>query len=462
MLCDLLNRELRFACRGFLRFLEHSLSSAMGCFFVCLRVKDDDHHPNGRSHAPAPDKKSDVAASRNQLSSLFAAEENEDSFAENKGSLVSGSPHIGKEIKDEARFLKACGTIPETPFEIRKAGEKLRRSPRNVTQSDTPEFHSWMPNTSVRKLQTDKQQTNLSGSEIASESPGRTPISNNCDINRSASINITDGVASGGLGSEVIDDETSSTRTPFTPWPTGRSTQGANKSVRFDHSLGACPHDKSLTGDALKEVTSKDSTMTILPPPTPLKLSDGMQTPGTVFPANMENLQKGKASIRSQYVYSVPNPVTDSSQGNDMEEKAQHNQLSDEETKFEPSVSAWLKPPTDSGRNFQQAFRRTYGDRPILGLVATHWNEEELTQTHITPKWWDGNGIPNSTSKYNEDQKVNWHATPFEERLEKALSEESSLGNRSHVGGSTTPEEDGDSAISRLRTTPQKKTLVSC
>jgi hypothetical protein len=29
-----------------------------------------------------------------------------------------------------------------------------------------------------------------------------------------------------------------------------------------------------------------------------------------------------------------------------------------------------------------------------------------------------------------QDQKVSWHATPFEERLEKALSEESVISQR--------------------------------
>ncbi|XP_020256242.1 uncharacterized protein LOC109833106 [Asparagus officinalis] len=39
-------------------------------------------------------------------------------------------------------------------------------------------------------------------------------------------------------------------------------------------------------------------------------------------------------------------------------------------------------------------------------------------------KVWNGNGIPNTTTKYMEDKKVSWHATPFEERLEKALSDD--------------------------------------
>ncbi|KAH7845489.1 hypothetical protein Vadar_002821 [Vaccinium darrowii] len=31
-------------------------------------------------------------------------------------------------------------------------------------------------------------------------------------------------------------------------------------------------------------------------------------------------------------------------------------------------------------------------------------------------------GIPNTTSKFREDKKVNWHSPPFETRLERALN----------------------------------------
>ncbi|CAM6129103.1 unnamed protein product [Calypogeia fissa] len=58
-------------------------------------------------------------------------------------------------------------------------------------------------------------------------------------------------------------------------------------------------------------------------------------------------------------------------------------------------------------------------DRPILGTVATHWGE---TNDPKSLREWDGLGIPNSTSKFKEDQRVNWHTTPFETRLEQALA----------------------------------------
>ncbi|KAF9589848.1 hypothetical protein IFM89_028783 [Coptis chinensis] len=70
-------------------------------------------------------------------------------------------------------------------------------------------------------------------------------------------------------------------------------------------------------------------------------------------------------------------------------------------------------------------------DRTILGNVASHWNYDE--PSHISYKLLAGNGIPNSNKKYKEDQKVSWHATPFEERLEKALSEETHIPERSVI-----------------------------
>ena len=56
----------------------------------------------------------------------------------------------------QAKFLKACGTLAGTPAEIRKASEKLK-SLAPDKDSDPSRFHSWLPNTSVEKLQLDVQ-----------------------------------------------------------------------------------------------------------------------------------------------------------------------------------------------------------------------------------------------------------------------------------------------------------------
>ncbi|KAL6636827.1 hypothetical protein ACP70R_024399 [Stipagrostis hirtigluma subsp. patula] len=108
-----------------------------------------------------------------------------------------------------------------------------------------------------------------------------------------------------------------------------------------------------------------------------------------------------------------------------------------------PGLSQWLKPPNPKKPFRDEALtgdrsrsaKSSDDDRPIIGMVAAHWKDKEPEK--IGPKWWDGNGIPNSTNKYKEDQKVSWHATPFEERLEKALSEEKFLSERNCSSGRT-------------------------
>lgn len=57
----------------------------------------------------------------------------------------------------QVKFLKACGAIAGTPAEIRKTSAKLKVSPVCGSDSDPLRFHSWLPNTSVEKLQLNVQ-----------------------------------------------------------------------------------------------------------------------------------------------------------------------------------------------------------------------------------------------------------------------------------------------------------------
>lgn len=203
-----------------------------------------------------------------------------------------------------------------------------------------------------------------------------------------------------------------------------------SKSVRFECDINASP-SRTSSGNRGFDSSGNRSVSKSSPYPTPPQLSDEMQTPGTVFPANLEH---GKARIRSQYVYSVMNPVESAAQlkalkqedsnqeglSREMRESIQELEMMtpmpernvkatthEKDLMVEASLSAWLKPVThdDDGKKFAAAERpirvgRSVGDRPIIGMVAAHWNEDEPAQ--ISPKEWDGNGIPNSTNKYKE------------------------------------------------------------
>ncbi|KAG5252316.1 MDIS1-interacting receptor kinase [Salix suchowensis] len=65
---------------------------------------------------------------------------------------------------------------------------------------------------------------------------------------------------------------------------------------------------------------------------------------------------------------------------------------------------------------------RSPDEMPIIGTVGTYWNHSGSGKDSGSASSYKG--IPNTTSKYREDKRVNWHSTPFETRLERALNGE--------------------------------------
>ncbi|XP_022931533.1 protein JASON-like isoform X1 [Cucurbita moschata] len=446
-MCAQLRCKLGFLCRSLVGFLDRSVSRAMGCFFDCFKVRDDRHRH--RAHLvsdPSCSKYRAPVVARNKLSSLFLSEENEDFSRNDSGSKSFGSPRYTKELKDEAKFLKACGTIVETPAEIRKASRKLLGSPHDDRDLEPLKYPS-LPNASLE----------------TPPDPPRTPAKH-----------LEEGRSEPG----------SAERTPSSCTTSEQNTQRVSALNSPDNVMTTCQNkvNQSPTRSSSESGREElDSSGKSSPNPTPRQLSDKIQTPGTVFPANLDH---GTARIRSQYVYSGMNPVESESnlEGLSREVKVSVQELEmmtpipertvranthEKELVVEASLSAWLKPVAthdDDGLKFGAAHRpiragRSAGDRPIIGMVAAHWSEDEPVQ--ISPKEWDGNGIPNSTNKYKEDQKVSWHATPFEERLEKALSEESIVTRKNFQGKLVAFDEEDDTAVSRVQPAIQPSSVVS-
>ncbi|CAN7139098.1 unnamed protein product [Brassica rapa subsp. narinosa] len=462
----LMKRNLSLLCRFVLRFIKISACRVMACFLYCFCGRDD------RS------KKGED--SQNHLSALFRPEEkaasSNSSPCLDKERFDLDSIHIDKGLRDEARFLKACGTIPETPIEIRKASQKLT-SPQH---SGPSHFHSWISSSSALGFHVDESPTPIKACEDVgrpSFTSEQTPSSCVIDVRDNSRItsafNDADEVES--IGTAVKGELDRSARPML--------TAGKTKSVRFECDLEQSHSSNSSQNSSSRkpQMGGKVSFILSSPNPTPLKLSDEMQTPGTIYPANMESAGKGRRPrIRSQFVHSVSNLMEnaslykahDDSHGSleqakwqDYKEQidgetptsATHGEKVEENSyeklsKFEASFSPWLNPINrDCNERTPGVYAITPGDKPIIGLVAAHWDEDE--ETEVLPKWWDGNGIPNTTTKYKEDQKVSWHETPFEVRLEKVLSEEG--------GQSLFPprklevmEDEEDSDISQLQQQP--------
>ncbi|CAN4084553.1 unnamed protein product [Withania somnifera] len=489
----------------------------MGCLFGCFRFKDESLPPGSKSHfvtqSIAP-KEPVVSRNRSPLSSLFSEEKGEDDVLHKteKANQDTGTPKSEldtKELRDQAKFLKACGTLPETPAEIRKGLAKCKAPSAPTRDVEPLKFTSWFSDMAVEKLNLDLLPDHpitpikSNGLEKQSGSLGHTSSSCMMDGQNDLILPMNSIHGSGSSKTRTsievnaiqahrdVASEVSPTSAP--------SAQNMNKIVRFDCESDLSAFTSKITSSALDgedsklvEFSSNYYASKNSPYPTPLKLSDEMQTPGTVFPTHLDNIGNGKtARIRSQYVYPVLNPVDRASQLKELSDEDSSSRLwssnitksgeslneasflselgiselreasADKDSQVEASLSSWLKPSSinqDEGKQYSGSvysnhvhYGRTPGDRPILGLVAAHWKEDE--NSHIYPKWWDGNGIPNSTNKYKEDQKVSWHATPFEERLEKALSQESSTPQRKPPSG-TTPfafrdMEESDTALSK-------------
>ncbi|KAL4200834.1 hypothetical protein AMTRI_Chr02g213090 [Amborella trichopoda] len=507
----------------------------MGCFFGCFRAKEDDR-PRGHLISEAVSSKSrDHLVSQNPISSAFiySSENNkvdlslakEGKSSPGKDPVISSGNSKGNnvaesdddlELRNEVKFLKSCGALLETPMEIRKAYLKPNAQPH--AEDAANEFHSWLPSSSCRQLHWDDQNDQFPTFHISDLSPSHSPKSTS-DEQKLSERKLRGSPRGSGVQSildtvmpsrefSTINSKSDSLTNPSTSpiIPSVGAMQTKNRSVRFacDEVSPVLSDKGSISSENSpsknNEVWTKNSYFedhkqsqpqiaNYSPYPTPLKLSDEMQTPGTVFPNSHNNLLISKnVRIRSQYVYPVLNPVENltqwmtlkadpkylvsqpekersnsekmkiQSQDNksgsvdkqyvteverhDSIEKISAEKLASNEefsiqngmrcaearSSVESSLSDWLKPSQNNGLTVgngkPNSVKSSDSDRPILGTVAAFWNDCDEVPTSVSPKSWDGNGIPNSTNKYKEDQKVSWHATPFEERLEKALSNE--------------------------------------
>ncbi|KAJ0725270.1 putative protein JASON [Helianthus annuus] len=134
------------------------------------------------------------------------------------------------------------------------------------------------------------------------------------------------------------------------------------------------------------------------PNTTPFKLTDDMQTLGTAFPPYGNNPR-----VKFQYMYSPMNTKKISQLDEPVQESPQSQVKLQASTKsnYEGCVDQSLVPAS---------YGQTPGDRPILGVVTAYWNADE---TPFTPKWGDGNGIPNTTNKYREVRFVHYFKRIF-------------------------------------------------
>ncbi|KAJ8484497.1 hypothetical protein OPV22_016982 [Ensete ventricosum] len=399
----------------------------MGCMFRCFGFKDNNDerrsHPVPSTSASTSKIDQDYLVPRRQLGSLFLDEE-KDSPPEQvtipsakKNGVKDG---LYGEFKHEADFLKACGAILQTPVEIKKTSVGTVQAPHEHGVSSS--YNSWLPGTSCKKLLWDEKHK-LS----------------QCPIQMQDYAGFSQSNSHSSCIFEGHQTQHCKCSLPSTNWSKSVDLGVVQNESAVEPKLDVHTPDISHQHESqIRNCASKCS-----PFPTPLKVTNEMETPATVYPANLENARTGRnTTIQTQptspsekrrqkddEVYT--DKYVSGKTMNKLEAPSDNRDKTILSLKYSEqvvtSLSQWLKPPIEKDGLHDENYEKSHSgkssdaDRPILGMVAAHWKDEEPEPK--LSKRWDGNGIPNSTNKYKEDQKVSWHATPFEERLEKALSD---------------------------------------
>ncbi|KAI7724673.1 hypothetical protein M8C21_004550, partial [Ambrosia artemisiifolia] len=233
-------------------------------------------------------------------------EDRDQSLPKDRERGVIGSAEIDANLQE----LKA-----ETPAEIRN-NKKLTDSKPRYEDTDSSTLDSWLHNASIEKVKLEKQHGAQSssiklveqwenGSDTLSHSPDSCVTGHNSERLNSSSAE------GGGV---KHDSENAGIHVGL--------AQRRNKSVRFDCDIGASPYSLNSSSS---EVTCQEpkssgypsdySVSKPSPYPTPLSLSDDMQTPGTVFPSYIRTKEFEKnPRTRSHNLSPVLTPVENAAQ----------------------------------------------------------------------------------------------------------------------------------------------------
>ncbi|GAB2223446.1 hypothetical protein Droror1_Dr00017587 [Drosera rotundifolia] len=466
----------------------------MECLLCCLHVranKDDDDVDNQRRRssprvfldsARSISRTVGVPVQKNQLSSLLLSDEEREPLVvkdwENPtcGAGWSGSLVFDWELKDEAKFLKACATIPATLAEIRNLSRKFKDSSPPDASAVPSDVYLGLPSTSTCVLLNGDTELDISPDLTEEHEEGRPEFEKesspeSCVINeeiQASDISISiSSLKTLDVGCVETETNLQVDRTPNTAAFALSSALSVRKShkqksVRFQREP-VLPKTSPGQNVEKLELAGNQSVRKLSPCPTPLKITDDMQTPGTVFANSMGRLAyRNTGRIRTQYVYTILDPsqkvphinllnqdgidlplasITEMDTASLKENLTPNSEIEagelsgniDLNSGF--SLDSKLKSPScfHGCKDYRGAAylgngisRSNHGDRPALVMVDTNSEQgEELPDVSVKGDGVDA--ILDSTTKYKLDLKLSWHGIPFEERLETAMSEETDI-----------------------------------
>uniref|UniRef100_A0A0E0G1W4 Protein JASON n=1 Tax=Oryza nivara TaxID=4536 RepID=A0A0E0G1W4_ORYNI len=369
----------------------------MGCFLSCFRGAGSD--PAGSLRDPL------VRESR--IGEAFLDDETK---VEASGTLDGDRGNGGsvdEELWREANYLKSCGAIGETPPEMLKGSNQITEEETNgelkgaaVSEENLSEGFNCDEHGALKHEQSD--------------SPHPTPLVLRGDMQTPGTLNTA-------YKESLRSGKRARTNKQFI-YPVLRPIENKLQwmELRDDSSPILSfnpPKRRYLSTDCSakpqESITNSMATQTARITPASFSFHDitAGQDQGVISPEEHKSENDSRKLL-------------------DDADQLKYN--ADSERKGVASLSCWLKPPSSAGGSQsdtegkvvkQRCYENSvFTDLPIFTASGLNWDNDKPTP--VLPKVWDGNGIPNTTTKYKEDQKVSWHATPFEERLMKVLSDE--------------------------------------
>ncbi|CAO2044678.1 unnamed protein product [Urochloa humidicola] len=421
----------------------------MGCFLSCFRGGSDS---SGDLRDPL------VRESR--LGDAFLNEEKK--IDEAGGRLDVEAPNGGgvdEELRREANYLKSCGTISQTPPEI------LEISNSAISEGSN-ERNDTSTNVQVMK-ETKLLEGNLS-EVYKPEEPDTLFHEQNIDEGIVRVESESRSSSQGNLSFQNMRDQ--KTDSSDSPYPTPLVLRGdvQTPGTVYSACMGTSKPGKRARASrqfiypVLRPIENKlqwmelkaESPVLASNPPKRRNISeDFSEKPEHTFASSMATQTESPKSesfpshdnCAEQEEAISPEEPKGQNVNQQLFEGGEHSRQNSEYGKHGvSSLSYWLKPSsaddvsydeTNTEANVEKEPCYDYEnvfDVPIFPASGFNWDIDNPTP--VLPKPWDGNGIPNTTTKYKEDQKVSWHATPFEERLMKVLSDEKLLHERKISG----------------------------
>lgn len=415
----------------------------MGCFLSCFRARPDD--PSGALRDPLVRETRLGDAFLDDKTKLEASGGLEEEDYGNGGG-------VDEELRREANYLKSCGAISETPPEIRVVSSQISSEETNerndtsnnakvikgtmLSEDNLSEGFNYDEHVNLRHEQNiDESTEHLPGVESVPQSYLQDKSScqniNNQQLDSSDSPYPTPLVLRGDM------------HTPGTIYTAHkgnlRSGKRARTSRQFIYPV-LRPIENKLQWTELRDDSSP--VLSSNPPKRRNSRAGSIEKPEQTFPGSMTT--RTELSKSAPFSFHANNAEQDEGVTSPEEPKNQNYKQhlldggellknnSDYGKHGVSSLSCWLKPSSADGESQsdiegsmgkQPGYEKSvFTDVPIFVASGLNWDNDNPTP--VLPKAWDGNGIPNTTTKYKEDQKVSWHATPFEERLLKVLSDE--------------------------------------